>query len=110
LKDINLLVRLWYHECCRIFQDRLVNDEDRNWFAGLLRSKIKSDFDVEPRVALGTQMLFFADFIDPTTDFREYEEIKDATKVPLIFYTIAHFKIAQLSKKCQLYSTHTVAT
>ncbi|XP_044254832.1 dynein axonemal heavy chain 1-like isoform X2 [Tribolium madens] len=81
MTDINLLVRLWYHECCRIFQDRLVNDDDRNWFANLLKSKIESDYDVDPASALGTQMLFFADFIDPTTDYREYEQITDPTRL-----------------------------
>ena len=41
-----MLLRLWYHESCRIFQDRLVNAEDRDWFAGQLKDKIVGTFQV----------------------------------------------------------------
>mgnify|MGYP005984394375 CR=1 FL=1 len=81
VKNVNLLVRLWYHECCRVFQDRLVNDDDRHWFADLLKEKIKTRFNLDSGQALGSQILFFGDFIDPTTDYREYDEITDTTKV-----------------------------
>jgi dynein heavy chain len=26
------IVRLWAHECCRVFSDRLISAEDRSWF------------------------------------------------------------------------------
>ena len=29
--DVEGLVRLWGHEALRLFQDRLVEDEERNW-------------------------------------------------------------------------------
>ncbi|KAJ3657289.1 hypothetical protein Zmor_009105 [Zophobas morio] len=81
MANVNLLVRLWYHECCRVFQDRLVNDDDRHWFADLLKEKIKTRFNLDSGQALGSQILFFGDFIDPTTDYREYDEITDTTKL-----------------------------
>ena len=40
VKGLPVLLRLWYHECCRVFEDRLVNDEDRNWFQEMVISKI----------------------------------------------------------------------
>jgi dynein heavy chain len=30
------LIRLWVHECDRVFQDRLINEDDRNWFKSML--------------------------------------------------------------------------
>jgi dynein heavy chain len=32
LKDKDALMRLWLHETCRQFRDRLINEEDRDWF------------------------------------------------------------------------------
>ena len=31
------LARSWVHECRRIFCDRLINDQDRNWFHKMVR-------------------------------------------------------------------------
>ena len=37
-------VQLWYHECTRVFSDRLVSPEDCAQFAELLEAKLKADF------------------------------------------------------------------
>lgn len=37
------LVRLWCHECLRVFHDRLVNDEDRIWFLTCLSQRVERD-------------------------------------------------------------------
>lgn len=34
-------VRLWGHECLRIFHDRLVDDSDRMWFNHMLVEKVR---------------------------------------------------------------------
>ena len=46
LKELPVVLRLWYHECCRVFEDRLVNEEDRGWFQTMLVSKL-TEFGVE---------------------------------------------------------------
>ncbi|VEN54841.1 unnamed protein product, partial [Callosobruchus maculatus] len=65
LTGLNEMLRLWYHECCRVFQDRLVNDEDREWFDSLLRTKIEEYYGTNPKEALGSEAILFGDFIDP---------------------------------------------
>lgn len=30
------IVKLWIHEVSRVFHDRLINDEDREWFQDLI--------------------------------------------------------------------------
>jgi len=32
INSIDLLSKLWIHESCRVFHDRLINEEDKNWF------------------------------------------------------------------------------
>ena len=83
LQDEAAVLRLWYHECCRVFQDRLVNDEDRDWFDQLLRSKIRTDFSTDPEAVLGTAAIIFGDFLDPSLDIRPYVQIPDMEKVGL---------------------------
>ncbi|KAJ9575541.1 hypothetical protein L9F63_007611, partial [Diploptera punctata] len=75
------VLRLWYHECCRVFQDRLVNDADRNWFDKLLRSKIRTDFNKNSDSVLGEGAIIFGDFLDPTLDIRPYIQINDMEKL-----------------------------
>ena len=31
-----VMAKLWMHECSRVFHDRLINDEDRDWFTHLI--------------------------------------------------------------------------
>lgn len=68
---------LWYHECCRVFQDRLVNDEDRSWFDNLLRSKIQEHYQIEAERTLGSEPVLFADFLDTSAGQGYYEQVKD---------------------------------
>lgn len=76
------LLKLWYHECCRVFQDRLVNNEDRSWFETMVRSKM-SDFSVDPKEVLSNDSILYGDFMNPNADPKIYEEINDISKVSL---------------------------
>ncbi|KAK4887372.1 hypothetical protein RN001_003643 [Aquatica leii] len=75
------LLLLWYHECCRVFQDRLINDQDRNWFDNLLRTIISTKFEVNADEYLGNDVILFGDFLDPTSDQRPYVQITDMEKL-----------------------------
>lgn len=81
IENIAMLVRLWYHESSRVFQDRLINDEDRSWFSNLLYQMIENDFSVAPFEILGNEVLLYGDFMDTNTDIRQYRQITDHEKV-----------------------------
>jgi hypothetical protein len=53
VKDKDSLIRIWCHECQRVFGDRLINSQDRDWFAGMVAEKVKEHFSVEYAKARG---------------------------------------------------------
>ena len=63
-----------------MFEDRLVNNDDRSWFESLLQSKLEW-FGTQSEDVLGTGPLLYADFLNPNADPRIYEEITDFQKV-----------------------------
>lgn len=75
------MLRLWYHECCRVFQDRLVNDDDRSWFDLLLKRKIEEFYNIKVEEALGEEAILFSDFLDSSGSLARYEQVKDFHKL-----------------------------
>ncbi|GCB75068.1 hypothetical protein scyTo_0017288 [Scyliorhinus torazame] len=75
-----LLLRLWYHESCRVFKDRLVNDSDRNWFEKLVHSKLLelgTNFEeVAPQLPV-----LYGDFMAIGSDNRIYQFIDNMEKM-----------------------------
>ncbi|XP_065194434.1 dynein axonemal heavy chain 1-like [Sycon ciliatum] len=80
VKDDVGLYRLWFHECCRVFEDRLVNNEDRNWFEDLLRNKMATDLNVSVDDVLPHGLPIYGDFAQGS-DVKTYEEITDIGKM-----------------------------
>lgn len=80
VQDLNSLLRLWFHECSRVFQDRLVNNEDRTWFEELLVEKMTSDMAVNVGEVLPQHYPIYGDFMG-TADNKQYEEVDDVKKV-----------------------------
>jgi dynein heavy chain, axonemal len=76
-KSIESCLKLWYHENCRVFQDRLINDEDREWFNNLLKEKMKSDYNLEFNQVVTVEPVIYGDFMVPNADPRIYAEIED---------------------------------
>ncbi|TRY59872.1 hypothetical protein DNTS_035283 [Danionella cerebrum] len=73
------LLQLWYHESCRIFQDRLVNDEDRAWFEQLLHTHIQ-EFGCRVEEVMSCQPILYGDFMLPWS-VRNYQLIEDKEKL-----------------------------
>lgn len=71
------------HEVSRVFHDRLINDEDRDWFYEMIIELIgryfkggwdKSELFIENRI-------LFSDILRLDSPNREYEEIVDHKKL-----------------------------
>lgn len=77
------LLRLWYHESCRVFQDRLVSAEDRDWFDRLLQAHIQ-EFGCSFEEAVPCQPVLYGDFMIPGADNKVYTLIPDREKVRVI--------------------------
>lgn len=75
------LLLLWIHESMRVFQDRLVNSEDRNWFRFLLEEKLEQHFHMEYTEVMTNDRLIFADFLDPAAEKRAYIMMEDEAKL-----------------------------
>ena len=82
------LLKLWTHECSRVFEDRLVNNEDREWFQKLISKTMNAEFSVQPGEIVGEGPLLYGDFMMPNTDNKNYEEITDMEKVTGHAHTI----------------------
>ena len=80
-KNMTTLLRLWYHENQRVFADRLINDEDRNYFSELLKSQINSAFNLDFGDVVTKDPLLYGDFMNPNVDNKIYAEIEDDAKV-----------------------------
>jgi dynein heavy chain, axonemal len=62
-----------------VFQDRLINDEDRDWFRNLLGDRMKADFNINfPDVV--QEPVLYGDFVAQTAD-KSYQEMDDVTLV-----------------------------
>uniref|UniRef100_A0AAZ3Q3C2 Dynein heavy chain 1, axonemal n=1 Tax=Oncorhynchus tshawytscha TaxID=74940 RepID=A0AAZ3Q3C2_ONCTS len=73
-------IELWYHESCRVFQDRLVSAEDRDWFDKLLQARIE-EFGCSFEDAVPCQPVLFGDFMIPGADNKAYQLIEDREKL-----------------------------
>ena len=71
------LCRLWIHELSRVFHDRLINDEDRDWFydmgVELLSRNFKGNF--EKKELFHDSKILFSDILRLDMGNKEYEEI-----------------------------------
>ena len=61
-KDTDM-IKLWAHECLRIFQDRLISDQDRERFDDLIKEIVKEKFKKEFDPMISSKPLQFASFV-----------------------------------------------
>lgn len=57
------MLKLWAHECQRVFQDRLINQGDRDHFQDILTKQIKDKFKKEWSNIVQVEPLIFGSFV-----------------------------------------------
>ncbi|KAK7898572.1 hypothetical protein WMY93_019425 [Mugilogobius chulae] len=89
MQDGDKLIRLWIHEVYRVFQDRLINDEDKEAFFKIVKErtsayfkqsvdKLLSHLSADGKITDETiRSLFFGDYSKPDADTKAYDEITD---------------------------------
>lgn len=80
------VVQLWFHENCRVYQDRLVSDKDRLWFHQLLETNVLKEFHIQPRDVLPQEELLFGDFMNKGADIKLYQRILSPAKVTVFLH------------------------
>jgi len=82
VKEKEAFVRLWAHELFRVFHDRLVDDEGRNWFKSMVAEKTQDFFNIDFKKVLGANdNLIYGNFIDAKSVTKPYIEIADRARL-----------------------------
>jgi dynein heavy chain len=79
------LVRLWAHECVRVFEDRMINEDDHAWFRKLMADNCLEFFRMPwedasnnaDKVVNPHHILLYGDFMIPGADPKIYCEIPE---------------------------------
>ncbi|RMC00001.1 hypothetical protein DUI87_23409 [Hirundo rustica rustica] len=77
------LLRLWYHESCRVFRDRLVSEEDRTWFDSLMTEKME-ELGTTFEEVIPSQPVLFGDFMEPGANVKVYQAIDSQDKLKFV--------------------------
>eukprot|EP00842_Homolaphlyctis_polyrhiza_P003901 jgi/Hompol1/4511/HPOL_003669-RA len=76
------MTKLWIHELMRVFNDRLVDRTDRDYFKKLVDDKLNSHFSSSLQQLCGEKRLpLFGDFLGGSSDNPLYEEMADHDKL-----------------------------
>jgi dynein heavy chain len=57
------ILKLWAHECLRVFQDRLISQDDRDIFQDMVTAVVKEKFKKEWTSLVKVEPLLFASFV-----------------------------------------------
>ena len=84
ITNADSLHRLWSHECCRVFQDRLVDDTDRKWFLEVLDKQMHVHFKKKYSEVVNTEPLIYVDFLEGNPNSTRYEEVTELSQAKTI--------------------------
>ena len=75
------IVRLWIHECMRVFQDRLVDSTDKAWFKKLVTNSLQEKLMLSWDSVVTSEPLFYGDYLTPGAEVKAYTEVKDLKRL-----------------------------
>ncbi|XP_046394196.1 dynein axonemal heavy chain 1-like [Ischnura elegans] len=87
IKDSSIMYRLWYHECHRVFGDRLVSDRDREWFNKILIDRLTEDFGVGDLASVfgDREIVLFGTFMPGgglgDVEYHEVNDLNEAKRI-----------------------------
>ena len=81
-EEVDQYARLWFHECMRVFHDRLINEQDREIFVNILKGKFHT-FKLKEEEILNIPRVLFGDFMKgiESNEGRMYFQIEDLVKL-----------------------------
>lgn len=82
LPDRNSLIRLWCHEGARVFRDRLINEDDRDWYNNAVLNQLHQSLGATDWMIDDFADCLYGDFMTRTG--KEYQELRDRSKVSSI--------------------------
>eukprot|EP00741_Cyanophora_paradoxa_P024938 tig00000056_g24072.t1 len=72
------MIRLWVHECYRVFADRLTDDEDREWFRNKTNDLLNNMFSIGwNKLFKSGALSMFGDFMREGMEVPPFEELTD---------------------------------
>eukprot|EP01064_Diplonema_japonicum_P003207 TRINITY_DN1209_c2_g1_i1.p1 TRINITY_DN1209_c2_g1~~TRINITY_DN1209_c2_g1_i1.p1 ORF type:complete len:4214 (+),score=1112.95 TRINITY_DN1209_c2_g1_i1:49-12642(+) len=79
VRDQSSIVKLWIHECMRVFRDRLICEADRKTLDSQLDVLCKENLNIEGGLSelITAERLVFGDFMIPDIESRVYDEVTD---------------------------------
>lgn len=77
LTSVDVLARCWVHEISRVFGDRLVNEDDRNWLRRTVLEVMSRGFKkgYMYEEIYGEMPIIFTDVLTMRKAFPQYQEI-----------------------------------
>jgi dynein heavy chain, axonemal len=79
MPEQDAIIRLWCHESARVFRDRLISEEDCEWFDDATLHELHTELSASSWGKDNFTGLLYGDFL--TRENKEYQELKDRTKV-----------------------------
>jgi len=81
ISNDDTFMRLWVNECSRVFEDRLINEDDQHWYKQAMLELVSKNFKMAPEEEELFSKMKFGDLLRLESPIQFYEYIQDKTKL-----------------------------